>query len=72
LSFLTVASEFDYAVSKGDGNGVGPVKSPELANGGLDVLVDGSLDDMEYFGDLPCGLALRHPSQNFTLTRRER
>jgi hypothetical protein len=57
-----VVSDFDDAVSKGDGDRVGPVKSPELANGGLDVLVDGSLRDMENFGDLPRGLAYARTS----------
>jgi hypothetical protein len=32
------------------------------------VLVDGSLGDVEDFPDFPGRLALRHPSQNFTLT----
>ena len=66
-----MVSDFDDAVSKGDGDRVGPVKSPELANSGLDVLVYGSLRDMENLGDLPRGLALRHPCQDFMLTRRE-
>ena len=71
MLFLTVVSDFDDAVSKGDVDRVGPVKSPELANGGLDELVDGAFGDMENFGDLPRGLALRPPCQDFMLTRRE-
>jgi hypothetical protein len=55
------ASDLDNAVSKSDGYGVCPIESPELSNGGLDMLVDGSFGDMKDFGDLRGGLALRHP-----------
>ena len=55
------ASDLDNALSKSDDDGVRPVESPELSNGGLDMLVDGSFGDMKDFGDLRGGLALRHP-----------
>jgi len=50
---------------------VSPVGSTELSNGGLDVLVDGSLGDTENLADLPGGIAVRHPCEDLALTRRE-
>jgi hypothetical protein len=64
-------SDFNDAVSNSDCDGVGSVESPKLLDGGVDVLVDGTLGDMKNFANLPGGLALRHPRHNLTLTRRE-
>ena len=58
------------AATKGDGNGVSSVQRAELSNSGVGVFVDGSLGDMQNFGDLPGRLALRDPRQNFALAGR--
>ena len=65
------ASDVDDTVAQGDGDGVSPVGRAEFSHGRLDVLVDGSLGDMESFPNLAGRLALRHQCQNLTLTRRE-
>lgn len=62
-------SNLNNAVAQGDGDRVRPVGRAELSHGGLDVLVHGSLGNMESLPDLPGGLALRHQRQNLTLTR---
>lgn len=64
-------SDFNDSIPKGDGDGVSPIESSELANGGVDVLIDGPLGNMEILANRPRRLALRNPRQNFTLARRE-
>src|SRR5216684_2303542 len=64
--------DLDNAPEQGDGDRLGPVRCTELADGGLDVLVDRSLGDMENFPDLPGRLASRRPCQDLHLARRER
>lgn len=64
-------SDLNDSIPKSDGDGVSSVKSAELANSGVDVLVNGSFGDMENLADFQSRFALRDPCQNFTLTRRE-
>jgi hypothetical protein len=64
--------DFDNAVEEGDCDGLCSVGGTELADGRLDVLVNGSLADMENFSDLPGGLTASRPCQNLHLARSER
>jgi hypothetical protein len=65
-------SHLNNAVAQRDCEGVKPVPSPELSNGGLNVDIDGARGDMQTFADLAAGLAVRHQRKHFTLARRER
>lgn len=50
---LSQPSHFNNTVAQRDGDGVRPVGCAEFSDGGLDVLVHGSLGDMESLPDLP-------------------
>ena len=43
----TPVSAIDQAVAQSDGDGVGPVGGAEFSNGGLHMLVGGSLGDTQ-------------------------
>jgi hypothetical protein len=65
-------SHLNNAVAQRDCEGVKPVPSPELADGGLNVNIDRARGDMQNLADLAAGLALRHQRKHFKFARRER
>ena len=48
-----------------------PVKRVELADAGLNVLVDCSLGYVKNFADFPGGFAIRHLAENLDLSNRQ-
>lgn len=56
---------FDQTIAQGERNRMRAVDGAELANGGLHVLIDGALGNIEDFADLPRRFSFCHPRQDF-------
>jgi hypothetical protein len=64
-------SQLDNAVTDRKRDSMRSVKRVELANAGLNVLVDGSLGYVKNFADLPGRFAIRNPAENLDLSSRQ-
>jgi hypothetical protein len=62
-------SDFHDVIANCERNRMCAIDRTELADGGLDVLVNGSLGDIENFADLPGGFSARNPCQHLPFAR---
>jgi hypothetical protein len=67
-----VRSDLHEVVLQRDGDGVRPVCRTQLADDGLDVLIDGSLRNLKDLSRVLRGFSLGHPAQDLQLARRQR
>jgi hypothetical protein len=64
-------SEIDYAIAQRDRDRLGAICRIQLTEGGLRVLVDSPLGNIQDLADLPSGFTVRDPGQNLAFTLRQ-
>jgi hypothetical protein len=64
---LSAASQLNDAITNCHGDRMNSVRGAHLADGGLNVLMNRSLLDLEDFADFPRRLTARYPLQDFDL-----